>query len=237
MNRDVALMGQPLCCVAPLAAAEAPDAPPPPARAERRLTRIVQLRPGERLWSQDDPAHYLAVVCRGRLLAWRRHPRREILFDVLKPGDTVGELTLEGGVTQQLEVESLRRSVVVLLPLRAMQRRIAAHPDFALQLLGRFTDSVRRLTGRVEALSQLSVEHRLADVLVRLADRFGEPFDGGVLVPLKLSRDNLAAMAATTQESISRRLTTWRKSGILVPQPAGYLVRDPAALRRLLDRP
>ena len=116
-----------------------------------------------------------------------------------------------------------------------LRERFAQRPGFALQWLDRSAELLERMTSRVEALSSGNVAQRLAEVLLGLVERFGEPFPGGTLVPLKLRREDLAAMAATTQESISRRLGFWRRAGILVSQPAGYLVRDVPALRRLLD--
>ncbi len=226
MNREVARSARPLCFIAP--ASQSSD--------HSAGAQVAQLEAGQRLWSRGEPADHLAVICAGRLVELREHAHRQIVFDVLRPGDTIGEQALTGGELEPYDVESLRRATVVLVPVGQLRQRIALNPQVALKLMRRLAASVQRLTGRVEALSSGNVEHRLAEVLLGLVDRFGEPFDGGLLVPLKLRREDLAAMAATTQESISRKLTTWRKSGILVPQPAGYLVRDPAALRRLLEQ-
>jgi hypothetical protein len=70
-------------------------------------------------------------------------------------------------------------------------------------------------------------------VLLRLMDRVGEPFPGGTLIPVKLRRRELATMAATTLESVSRALNRWQKEGIVVLQPQGFVVKDKRALARL----
>ncbi len=226
MNRVLSRAASPLCVVSPLGAQAPVDA---------SITRVVQLQAGERLWNQGEPVSFLGVVYAGRLVKLREHARRTVVFDLLRPGDTVGEQGISGAIAEEDSVEALRRATVVLVPLHALRARMEKQPELGVKLLQRMADSMKRLSHRVEELSSGNVEARLAEVLLGLVERFGEPFYGGVLIPLRLRREDLAAMAATTHESISRRLAAWRRQGILVPQPAGYLVRDVPALKRILE--
>ena len=86
----------------------------------------------------------------------------------------------------------------------------------------------------VESLSAGKVGRRLATVLLGLTERAGEPFPGRKpLVPIRLRRADLAALAATSAESVSRHLVGWQRKGYLKVLQAGYLIRDPSALARL----
>lgn len=198
-------------------------------------TWVTLLEPAERLWNAGDRATHVGVLCAGRLVAVRQRAQREVVFDVLRPGDLLGELALGPERRHVSNVSSIRRSLVALVPAQAVTVRLTRSPALAVEWLRRCSDSIERLSARIDALSSGNVEHRLASVLLGLVERFGEPFPGGVLVPLKLRRHDLAAMAGTTQESVSRCLATWRRRAFLQPQPAGYLVRDVGALQRLLE--
>jgi CRP-like cAMP-binding protein len=90
-----------------------------------------------------------------------------------------------------------------------------------------------RLYRQLEDLSGGSVESRLARLLLRLSERIGEPFPGGTLVPTKLRRRELARMAATSLESVSRTLHRWEKDGVIVLQPVGLVVKDRRRLTAL----
>jgi len=83
----------------------------------------------------------------------------------------------------------------------------------------------------VTGLSAGTVPRRLAAVLLELAERAGGPFPGGTLVPVRLRRADLAALAATSAESVSRQFAAWRRRGVIVTQPAGFLVPDLEVLR------
>jgi CRP-like cAMP-binding protein len=128
---------------------------------------------------------------------------------------------------------SLRRCRVLLVPAGALRSALAREPRALAAVAFDLAQRVRRLVRLVEDLSAGSVERRLAGALVGLVERAGEPFPGGLLVPLKLRRADLAALAATSPESASRWISAWRRAGIVVPQPVGYLVKDLPALRRI----
>jgi hypothetical protein len=52
---------------------------------------------------------------------------------------------------------------------------------------------------------------------------------------VRLRREDLASLAATTVESASRQISAWKRAGVLVPQPFGFLIRDVPRLRALSD--
>jgi len=186
-----------------------------------------------RLWSEGDVASHVGLVLSGRLKAVRTTGRREVIVDVAMPGDVLGDVAFALGEPYPTSVVGLRRSRVVLLPAEALRRAFSHDPralSFALFSLARRAQRLMRL---VEGLSAGSVVRRLATTLATLAGRAGEPFPGGLLVPIRLRRAELAALAATSVESVSRALATWQRGGILTVLPEGYLVRDLAALQRL----
>jgi hypothetical protein len=88
-------------------------------------------------------------------------------------------------------------------PPSRCRRCLRAQPNVAVALTFELAQEVLRLTRRLEALSAGSVSQRMARVLLGLTERFGEPFPGGTLMPVRLRREDLAALAATTLESAS----------------------------------
>ena len=214
----------PVCVVIPSGMAEL-DA----TRARRAAPAVIQLEPAQRLWREGDRAENLAILIAGRLVACRHRRAGPLFCDFLQPLDVLG--AQRPNDRYLFEVLALRRSLLLLLPNQGFLSQVGARPALAVQLIGRYSETINRMAGRLESLSSGDVRHRLAQVLLELANRLGEPFDGGVLVNLDLGREHLASMAATTRESVSRRLSEWEKQGIVRVQPAGYLVRDLAALR------
>jgi CRP-like cAMP-binding protein len=59
------------------------------------------------------------------------------------------------------------------------------------------------------------VERRLAYTLLKLAEKFGQPKELGLLIQVPLSRDDLAEMAGTTTETASRVMSQFQKDGLI----------------------
>ena len=196
-------------------------------------SRVVLLKQSEALWRRGATASNVALLLSGRCKVVRSQKGREVIVDVAIPGELLGAVgfTLAGEYSST--VVCLRRARALLIPTSALRLALERDAKAVAALAVDLARQVQRLLGMVDNLSSGSVERRLASVLVSLAGRAGEPFPGGVLIPLRLRRSDLASLAATTLESASRRISAWRREGIVVPQPGGYLIRDLPELRRI----
>ncbi len=198
---------------------------------------VRTLAAGESLWRRGEVALHLGLVMKGRLKIQRADSAREVLLDLGLPGAVLGEVAFTLGASYQSDAIALRKSEVLLVPARALRKLLEKDPQVAIALALDLAGQVLRLQRVAQDLSAGSVERRLTRVLLRLVETVGEPFPGGTLVPLRLRRTDLAALAATTLESASRQMSRWQKSGWVVAQPIGYLVKDLAALRKFADQP
>jgi CRP-like cAMP-binding protein len=91
---------------------------------------------------------------------------------------------------------------------------------------------VRRLTGGTADLVFLDLPRRLAKLLLAEARR--EP-TGLLRVELGMSQSGLAARLGVTRQSLNRALGGLVRRGWIRPEDGGYVLRDPAALRRFAD--
>ena len=74
---------------------------------------------------------------------------------------------------------------------------------------------------------------RFARLFLKLAADMGRQERGGVLVPLALSRQELADMTGTTIETAIRIMSRWGKQQIVRTEKDGFVVLDRAALENL----
>ncbi|WP_219974854.1 helix-turn-helix domain-containing protein [Rubrobacter xylanophilus] len=118
---------------------------------------------------------------------------------------------------------------------------VARFPEAALGgsgSAGAFLDLLEDLLAAYEgaawALLPRRTPARLSRLLVLLAGRFGRELPGGaVLVPLVPRRADLAELAATTRESMTRAVAELVERGALEVDGCGILIRDAAALAAL----
>lgn len=200
-----------------------------------RRSRVVDLKAHDVLWREGERAHAVGLVLMGRVAVERGRQERKVMVDVAGANELVGEVSFSLNGSYQFDVRCLRRARVALVPAIELRSVLHNNPEVAVALAFQLAQEVLRLTKRLEALSAGTVSQRLARVLLGLTERFGTPFPGGTLMPVRLRREDLAALAATTVESASRQISAWKRQGVLVPQPFGFLIKDTVLLRQLSD--
>ena len=132
----------------------------------------------------------------------------------------------------------------VLEPCRVavLDRRFAGivgrWPEIVDELLGRALNRARELDYNM-AIAQLPLlELRLLALLWHLADRWGEPIEGGMCVPIRLTHSLLAALVLGRRPSVSSTLTELGRRGLVSRTEDGWIVHGdpPTELHKLSRR-
>jgi CRP/FNR family transcriptional regulator len=85
----------------------------------------------------------------------------------------------------------------------------------------------------VKCLLPRETEVRLANLLPLLAQKFGERQDGAVIIDLRLTHQDLAAMVASTRESVTKVLNEMRNRDLIEIEAGRITLKDSRALAKL----
>jgi CRP-like cAMP-binding protein len=80
------------------------------------------------------------------------------------------------------------------------------------------------------------VQSRIALLLQSFGRELGREEAGGLLVPLKLNRAEIAGMVGARMETVIRIMSRWQKAGIVSSHKQGFLVKNPPALEEMITR-
>ncbi|GEM_PF-803547 len=75
-----------------------------------------------------------------------------------------------------------------------------------------------------------SVGERIAHLISTLGQRFGDKTSEGILIQLKLTRSELAQLAGTINESLSRHLSELKEAGLIEVRGKEIVIKNPEAL-------
>lgn len=195
--------------------------------------RAIDINERAIVWREGDVADRLLLLVKGRCKLRRLRRGHETIIDVLVAGEVAGDVALAVGEHYASDLVALRKTQAVTIPMRVVRQCLNENPILTTAIVFSLGQKMLRLYRQLDDLAGGSVQSRLARLLLRLAERIGEPFPGGTLVPVKLRRRELALMAATSLESVSRTLHRWEKDGVLVLQPVGFVVKDRRKLNAL----
>jgi CRP/FNR family cyclic AMP-dependent transcriptional regulator len=186
---------------------------------------------GVRVFHEGDASDACYIVRNGDLRVTREHSDgRAIALATLGPGDLFGELAMLDGGARSASVETLTDSELLALPAGDVRRMLTADPEIAVKLVIALTRRLRETNERVSRQSFQTVPSRVAGVLLQLIadDAVAEGREG---ITVRMTQADLAQLAGTSRESVSRFLATLERAAVVRVGRGRVTVLEPERLR------
>ena len=205
--------------------------------SDPELERIAQVAiprsfPNDtRVFHEGDPGDACFIVRTGSCRVTREHPDgRAITLANLGPGAIFGELAMLDGEARSASVEATEDTDLLALPASDMRALIREHPGMAEKLVVALTRRLREANERIARQSFQTVPSRVAGVLDQLLaeDRVAPTVRDGVTIRLRQS--DLAQLAGTSRESVSRFLATLERAGVVQVGRGRVTILEPERL-------
>lgn len=182
-----------------------------------RVAQMCQLetfRRAETIFTEREPGGCLYVVMSGRVKIFGSSTQgRSKTFAFLEPGDFFGEMSLIDEEARSASASALEDTVLIMLKSEDYRKLILSRPTIGLAVLKTLSARLRRANREIEALSFNNVLGRIAQILLDLSDRYGKKTDEGIRIEMPLSHKELAEMAGTAREVISRVISRFKRIG------------------------
>ncbi len=189
---------------------------------------------GVRVFHEGDNSDACYIVRSGDLRVTREHSDgRAIALATLAAGDIFGELAMLDGEARSASVETLSDAELLALPAIDMRRTLAEHPAISVKLIVALTRRLREANERVLRQSFQTVPSRVAGVLAQLIAEDVD-LDGREGVTVRMTQADLAQLAGTSRESVSRFLATLERAGVVLVGRGRVTVVEPRRLRNYI---
>jgi CRP/FNR family transcriptional regulator, cyclic AMP receptor protein len=159
---------------------------------------------------------------------------RELIYDVRKAGDIVGELCASGQQRQDRAV-ALERTEVIAVPLDEILEIVQTNRHLLQELVQMFCEALSDAYDQLNTLASSDTVHRLVRVLLRLGTQLGHTSGQRTELSAYLTQEEISQMVVARRERVSTAMNFLRKRGIVDYSQRGYLVLDLEALRNYAD--
>ena len=140
---------------------------------------------------------------------------REVILAILGESDFFGEMSLLDGEGRSANIVANEKSEVVTLSRRDFLDCLQKYPKIAIALLEELAVRLRKSDQHIESLSLSDSEQRIGITLIRLAEELGTIKQGDVNVKNLPFQQDLANMAGTSRETVSRTLKLLESKNLL----------------------
>ena len=131
---------------------------------------------------------------------------REVILAMLGESDFFGEMSLLDGEGRSANIIANEYAKVLTLSRSDFLDCLESYPKIAIALLEELAIRLRKSDQQIESLSLSDSEHRIGITLIRLAGELGTIKQGHVTVKNLPYQQDIANMAGTSRETVSRTL-------------------------------
>lgn len=170
------------------------------------------LTKGDILIREGDHSPSLFVVLEGQLQVFSKDAKgREVVFNVLGPGEIFGEMSLDGG-ERSASVRALANAECVELHSQVVLERFRDCPELAEAVVFGLIRRLRRSTIQVRRLALDSVANRTVACIGDLALVEG----GQMFLPTSVTQQDIANRIGATREMVNHVFRDLVRAGVLV---------------------
>ena len=138
----------------------------------------------------------------------------EIILEMLGDHDYFGEMSLIDNKNPSANVVAMEDSEMFFLSRDEFLKLLKENPNIAIALLEEMTRRLRMTGSKIKSLSISNAEGRIAAAILQIAENSGIIHQGTVQVTLPYQHD-IANLAGTSRETVSRVLHSLQKKGII----------------------
>lgn len=174
-----------------------------------KITTDKTFQKGEIIYFAGELMDKLFVIHEGQVKISRvSETGKEQVIRVLGPGDFMGELSLFSSVQVSDNAEAVKKTRVCSIEGYKLKELMTMYPTITFHIMEEISNRLDKAETLIENINLHSVEHRLAEALVEMADEKN-------VVSLKTTKAVFASQIGMSQETLSRKLTVFQEKGYI----------------------
>jgi len=202
------------------------------------FARVESYPAGKEIYAKGSHGRSMMAVLRGRAkMASVSRDGKEIVFNIMHPGEIFGEIALLDGGQRSADAIAMTDCEILVLDRRDFMPLLDKRADICLDLLRILCQRLRQTSEQVEDVLFRHLESRVAKAVLHLAEDATSHAFSGSPVELHLSQQELGDIAGGTRESVNKIERNWHKAGWSERIKGTIVIRDLAEIRRLADMP
>jgi CRP/FNR family transcriptional regulator, cyclic AMP receptor protein len=179
------------------------------------VTRFSPNRRFATVYSEGSPADSVFFVESGLVKTYKRgDDNKEIILQIVAPGEVFGEQTLSGEQNRSSAAEVLQEGIILAIPRELLLRVCERRPELWREISAFLAARKRELEKKIELLCLRDVKYRILYYMAELARAFGLKA-GTTEYSIPLSQGELASLIGATRETTSTTLNALAREGVI----------------------
>lgn len=164
---------------------------------------------GDMVYMAGEVCDRLYVIHEGRVKISRISLNgKEQVIRMVGPGEFMGELSIFSPKPMTDNAEIMENTVMCIIEENNLKEIMKKYPSIAFKVMEELSNRLDKAENLIEDINHHSVETRLAQALIKIADKNNQ-------VILNMTKGEFASSIGMSQETLSRKLTKFQEQGLI----------------------
>jgi len=171
---------------------------------------------GHTIFFQGNPPFGLYCINSGKIKVTKMgSDGKESIVRIAGPGDVLGHRSLFSNENYSATATVIEDSAICFLDKKYIYKALQDEPSIALNLIQKLSKEMGQAEAKSAAMSQKNVRERLAELLLTLYKSYGVKEGSRKKLDIKLTREEMASMVGTANETIIRFISEFKEEGLI----------------------
>jgi CRP-like cAMP-binding protein len=186
---------------------------------------------GQTIFFQGNPPFGLYCINSGKIKVSKLgNDGKESIIRIAGPGDVLGHRSLFSQENYTATATVIEDAAICFLDKKFIFKAVEKEPTVALNIIQKLSKEMGAAEARNAALSQKNVRERLAELLLILKKTYGIQEGNRWRLDIKLTREEMASMVGTANETIIRFFSEFKDEGLIEQEGKVIFIKDETRL-------
>ena len=182
---------------------------------------------GHTIFFQGNPPFGLYCVNSGKIKVSKiGSDGKESIIRIASGGDVLGHRSLFSNENYTATATVIEDAAICFIDKKFIYKAIAEQPSVAIGLIQKLSLEMGSAESRNASLSQKTVRERLAELLLMLEKSYGIIEENRTRLDIKLTREELASMVGTANETVIRFISEFKEEGLIEQEGKVIFILD-----------
>jgi len=188
----------------------------------------------EDIFFEGSQPEWFYIVSKGKVKITKiSHEGKELILELISPNDIFGGVAVIRGFPYPANAVAMESTEVLKISRKNLMRLVDRFPNLMYCIALQLGDRMKSSYDSLKNIALERVEARIAALLLKLAGKVGVETKSGLMIDMRLTKQDVADMVGTTVETSIRTFSKFKKEGLVSATDGKFVIKDRKALAEL----
>lgn len=170
---------------------------------------------GQILYVEGKPVDGLYCIQSGKVKVIKNIDGKDAIVRISSSGDLLGHYGLFSTNKHFSTATALEDIQLCFLDKKLIFQLMEKHQDISSLFIKKLCYEMSSTKAKLSSIMNKNIRERLAELLLTLSESYGEANEDRIKLEIRLTREEMASMIGTVNETVTRFITEFKSDGII----------------------